>query len=467
MHEWSRKMSSSEQTEGIDELIAETTDILTRLRRLGLGIRERHLLSRITKRLKERALTPRDIARLRRLLRQHHVVISEPFYENLKRISSLSEAEDLYVLLRKEMTKRIKDSKEKKKKLNVVFMFGSGASNPPPSNIPTVTEMLNYLVEKLPPTEIPFASKVKEWATQNSINIEDILTAGYLGTFLVSKPVVNRIIGEIIYRERAEEVGELREREYVFSFQDLVNRVFSMVSGMMAKADSNIVHETIAKLMKDFENDEVLEFSITTTNYDVCIEKAFVKHKLKYRYLGIEEGKGLPIVKIHGSINWFYCEGCQSVITYSMKELEAFKKIFPTSGSCQKCGTPTSLFMVPPIAYKYVMFPPLIDIWQAGMSTLEKADVIIAIGYSFSLADDYIFKMIVSGMKKKSSTLIMLDRNFDSIANLKTKLLAYHIKLPYPINGDAAKTVPQIAKIITEARNKGGEGKAATKKTKK
>lgn len=370
----------------------------------------------------------------------------------------------IYESIEHEIAGKIKTLRSEGKKLNIVFMFGSGASRSDPSNIPTVNEMLNYLVSKFPP-EIPFAGKVKEWAARGDVNIEDILTAGYLSTLLISKPVVNKLIGEIIYRESREQVAELREREYVFSFQDLTNRVFSMVSGLMAQAQSNVVHDSVAKLISNWKDDDLLEFAITTTNYDVCIEKAFRKHNLPYTYLGIESTIGVPIVKIHGSVNWFYCEGCQSVITYSVKELEVFKKIFPTSGSCQKCGTPTSLLMVPPIAYKYVIYPPLIDIWQAAMRTIERANLIIVIGYSFGLADDYFFKMMVTGMKKNKSTLVMLDNNPNSISNLENKLTTYHLKPPFPVYGDATETVPRILKVIGTARNKASKKVAKNKMT--
>lgn len=94
------------------------------------------------------------------------------------------------------------------------------------------------------------------------------------------------------------------------------------------------------------------------------------------------------------------------------------------------------------------------------MSTLERADIIIVVGYSFGLADDYIFKMIVGGIKKKNSVLVMLDRSSDSIRNLQDKLSAYHLKLSYAINGDATETVPAIIKAIEEARKKAIEEKA-------
>jgi len=456
------------------ELARELLDSLEHFfmrHRVFFRMSERNIMRRSMRKLRSVGkLSPKEGERLlvalkRASSRAHIPSPTATVFRMIKRLSAEG-VDVLFNSFKKELIKRMRELKEKKEKVKIVFMFGSGASRPPPSNIPTVNEMLDYLVGNLPPTEIPFASKVKDWASRNGINIEDILTVGYLGTLLVSKPIVNKLVGEIIYRELEDE-AELREREYVFSFQDLVGRVFSMVSGLMAKADSNIVHESVANLIKNSQNDELLEFSVTTTNYDVCVEKAFEKSDLKYRYLGIDGKEGIPLVKIHGSINWFYCEGCQSVVTYSIKELERFKKIFPTSGSCQKCGTPASLLMVPPIAYKYVMFPILIDIWQAAMRTIEEADIIVVIGYSFGLADDYIFKMVVSSIKKKSSTLVLLDKEFSSIENLKNKLLAYHLKLPYPIIGDAEETVPVMVKAIKEAKTSVAKETREPKKTKK
>lgn len=341
----------------------------------------------------------------------------------------------------------------KKGKIKIVFFFGSGASRPPPSNIPVVNEMLEYLVRNLPPTEMPFSNKMREWAKDENINIEDILTAGYISTLLVGKPNINKLVGEIIYREIERPELELRDREYVHSFQDLLNRVFSMISGLMAKAESNDIHEKVVKFINKNTSDHV-EMSIVTTNYDICIEKACKKVKVKYKYLGIDDHELLEapvtINKIHGSINWFYCEGCQNIITYTMDEVNSFSKIYPTSGSCQECGTAASQFMVPPIAYKYVMYPPLIDIWKIAMDTIENADIIIPIGYSFSLSDDYIFQMIVSSMKKNGSLVILLNRSISSLSNINEKLLPHHLIVDNHILDDALNSCPEILNTLVE-----------------
>jgi len=343
-------------------------------------------------------------------------------------------------------------------KPKIVFILGAGASKPAPSNIPTINEMLNVIVTKLPPVENPMTNKIKEWASRGNINIEDIMTAGYISSNLVSDISIHRLVGEIIYRTPSEEnratrstytVPELRDVEYVISFKELVDRVFSIASGIMIQADYNEVHDSIAKLINN--SIDFYEYSIITTNYDVCIEKALQKNNLTPLYLGLENKSGMPIIKIHGSLNWYYCEGCQDVIIYNIDELKKFTKMYPTTASCLQCNTLTQLFMIPPIAYKYVIFPPIVEIWQHAMNTLEEADIIIVIGYSFSLSDDYILKMIVNGLKRKSSLFVVLNNSRKSVISLQERLDSYHENIDISINEDANTSTPIICKIIEES----------------
>ena len=74
--------------------------------------------------------------------------------------------------------------------------------------------------------------------------------------------------------------------------------------------------------------------------------------------------------------------------------------------------------------------------------------------------------MMVSGIKKKKTLLAMLDRNAGAIRSLQDKLSAYHLKLPCPINGNAAETVPKITKSIWEAKKEATKEKS-TKTAKK
>ena len=59
-----------------------------------------------------------------------------------------------------------------------------------------------------------------------------------------------------------------------------------------------------------------------TTNYDCCIDRALTKAKLPLSYqidfanpkdMPDASGRATPVLKLHGSLNWFYCETCQEV----------------------------------------------------------------------------------------------------------------------------------------------------------
>jgi NAD-dependent SIR2 family protein deacetylase len=357
----------------------------------------------------------------------------------------------------------LKEVKKKYKTPKIVFLLGAGASKPSPSNIPSINEMLKVIVSKLPPVENPVTNKIRQWSERRNINIEDIMTAGYISTNLINDLKIHNLVGEIIYRGPTKEdiernrvlrgrvlyERELRDVEYVYSFKDVLDRIFSTVAGIMSQADSNSVHENIAKLIKNNENK--LDIKILTTNYDLCMEKALLKEGLKLKYLGLETGEGVPLVKIHGSLNWYYCEGCQEVIQLTIDDINKMEKIYPTTGSCLKCYTTTELFMIPPIAYKYVMYPPLVDIWQNAMQVLQEANIIIVIGYSFSTTDDYILKMIVNGLKKRDSKFILLNRNRESRNNLEQRLQTYHENIDLSIIEDASISTEIVCNILRKS----------------
>jgi NAD-dependent SIR2 family protein deacetylase len=323
--------------------------------------------------------------------------------------------------------------------------------------------MLKIIVSKLPPGENPVTNKIRQWSERRNINIEDIMTAGYISMNLINDLTIHNLVGEIIYRGPTKEeversrllrsrmmnTRELRDVEYVYSFKEVLDRIFSTVAGIMSQADSNSVHESIAKLIKNNENK--LDIKLLTTNYDLCMEKALLKENLKIKYMGLETGEGVPLVKIHGSLNWYYCEGCQEVIQLTIEDINKMKKIYPTTGSCLKCNTTTELFMIPPIAYKYVMYPPLIDIWQNAMQILQEANIIIVIGYSFSTSDDYILKIIVNGLKKMNSKFILLNINRESRNNIEQRLQSYHENIDLSLIEDASVATEMICDILRKS----------------
>jgi NAD-dependent SIR2 family protein deacetylase len=459
-HKKETRVLNSEQASNLDRLVMQTAALLgLRKWRSGITVRSGVLEDGYEVDTDQFRALEKDLARF------PHDPHARELLDSMQRLDLISPAPNY-----NEFKELFKTRLTKIKKPKIVFLIGAGASKPKPSGIPTINEMLSEIVQKLPPIENPIVDKIKEWASRRNVTIEDIMTAGYLSSQFVSSAKLTELVGEIVYRspearrlEPRFQTPKVRDIEYVISFKDLVDRIFSVVSGIMIKAEANSIHESVSKLVRNCSSDA--DFYLLTTNYDVCLEKALRKEGLKPQYLGVEKAEGVPLVKIHGSVNWFYCEGCQDVISLNIEELGRFDKVYPTTGTCLKCNTLTQLFMVPPVAFKYVNYPPIVEIWQSAMRVLQEADIVIVIGYSFSLADDYLLKMIVSGMKKKFYPLIFLTNQSHAVNWLQERLVAYHEAIALSLVEDAAISAPKICEIIqdaftrpTKAKRKNGTG---------
>lgn len=141
--------------------------------------------------------------------------------------------------------------------------------------------------------------------------------------------------------------------------------------------------------------------SVITTNWDTICEQIFESVGIKYdnclncdSYYKKYTSRIKPqIAKIHGSINWFTCSNCNSLIIKPKgKETELLlsdKKVY-----CAKCKAKqkkNDILFVPeiitPTMVKQFTKHMYINIWQNAQYLLENANQIIFVGYSMPLAD--------------------------------------------------------------------------------
>lgn len=132
--------------------------------------------------------------------------------------------------------------------------------------------------------------------------------------------------------------------------------------------------------------------SIITFNYDLIIEELLGSMGLTYDYnldkdknnvkkSGIEK---IELIKLHGSINQFYCPKCTKVSIINYKDKD--QKI------CQACHAKGEIiflkqFIIAPTLFKTYSLPTLRHLWFKALSLLASADEIIFIGYSLPEAD--------------------------------------------------------------------------------
>jgi hypothetical protein len=56
-------------------------------------------------------------------------------------------------------------------------------------------------------------------------------------------------------------------------------------------------------------------------------------------------------------------------------------------GTCKNCGGLQRPLLVPPLSFKFLMFPNLIGKWNSARQSIEKADYLKFVGYYFPAAD--------------------------------------------------------------------------------
>jgi NAD-dependent SIR2 family protein deacetylase len=269
-------------------------------------------------------------------------------------------------------------------------------------------------------------------------NIEDLLTAAYISNFAVKNGNINSLLGYFLMREEQVQRSRFRASQVNASsinfLQDTLQTLFGLLASTMISAEPNPTHEEIVKFVKVHH-----ESSIITTNYDGCMDEAILRAGMRLKTyideenssIGIEDAEKTPVdlIKMHGSINWTYCDSCQAVKEFDLLFLkETYKEdrlSYPVMGLCKNCGGLSRPLLVPPLSFKILMFPKLIDLWNSAKEKIEEADFLIVIGYSFAEADTYITKIIARSMSmNENQKMIVVNTDPELVTTLKSRFEA-------------------------------------------
>jgi NAD-dependent SIR2 family protein deacetylase len=329
-------------------------------------------------------------------------------------------------------------------KARLAFLLGAGASKPKPSDIPTVKELLPDLLTRAKRLDRADLGKLVEYCESTQIdNIEDLLTAAQLSEFCGRNPAVLRLVDFLLFRRDADDersmhpssMRQAKDVSSVFLLQDTLQVLFGLLSSRMLPAQPNAGHMAIANYLQH------QRATIITTNYDCCMDLALAKVKHEFSYLvdfanvpiaAIKQRNVTPLVKLHGSLNWFYCETCQHVHLIDIEETVTNymndRSAYPVISVCRGCGGPRRGLLVPPLAMKFDAAPPLTGLIQKAYGCFSSADVIVVVGFSFADADLYISRMITKAMQLSGKRRIILFDPDQSVAQRLRRQLSLRIK---------------------------------------
>lgn len=331
---------------------------------------------------------------------------------------------------------------------HLTILLGAGASKPAPSNIPVVAEFLPELWRRARKLDRDDLNRLASWCDENNIsNIEDLLTAAQIANFSTRSRGILTLLNYFLYsrgeQQRVYPVGIERTITHPMTrpepgdvaaialLQDTLQVLFSLLAEPMISAKPNAGHNAIAELISMHKNTTLI-----TTNYDGCIDEAITDLGIPCEYLIGQpdydnNNEIAKLIKMHGSINWFYCESCQEMDRYDLSFIkEAYQNdrlSYPVMGICKHCGGLSRPMIVPPLSLKFFMFPPLASLWDRAQIALQQARIILVVGYSFSEADTYITKMISRAMGADSNKQLIIVDLDPSLAKSVTGKLSTHI----------------------------------------
>lgn len=164
------------------------------------------------------------------------------------------------------------------------------------------------------------------------------------------------------------------------------------------------------------------DFAFITFNYDIGLDFALAEHAIPYDYsLGqIERTDKVPLLKLHGSLNWCATSGPDDIgalqiptileqngppkqtsvgnISLPLQIKRSFHLLRPGMAPDE---TPSAT-LIPPTWNKTQFHRTFQTIWQRAAKELSEASEIIVIGYSYPLADEFFHALLALGLAGSS-----------------------------------------------------------------
>ena len=240
--------------------------------------------------------------------------------------------------------------------------------------------------------------------------------------------------------------------------QDTLQVLFGLLSNLMLPASPNKGHQAIAEYLTSKPSTPIV-----TTNYDCCIDLALINNNVPFSYtvdfvnphvLRNTSDAACPLIKLHGSLNWFYCETCQEVrlidISQTVGDYTNQRGEYPIISVCNECGGQRRGLLVPPHAMKFDIAPPLQPLIADAASYFEKGTLIVVVGFSFADADLYISRMLIKAMQASNRTkLVIVDPDATVAERIRRK---FEAQIPnfdgssriVKLQGDCSEILPQF-----------------------
>ena len=230
-----------------------------------------------------------------------------------------------------------------------------------------------------------------------------------------------QLIGKLADRT-PQQIEQLRE-----DFTTMVVRTLQLSvtfhnaeAGVGCSAATSFIKVVDAALQKG------ITVSLISFNYDLVMEAVMRSAHLGYDY-GLtgeapRNARILPLLKLHGSMNWHFCDQCADVYdanTFSHEYVPVgggYMNVLlrpPVAHSCSHLPSRKSPVIVPPSWDKTRYQNSLRRVWARAARELGRADEIYVIGYSLPETDAFFRYLFALGTQSRTRIQRVLVVNPD------------------------------------------------------
>lgn len=195
-------------------------------------------------------------------------------------------------------------------------------------------------------------------------------------------------------------------------YEDLLVKEFTQLLLPQNISPRDSAYESFKKLID--VNDTFISF-----NYDLVLETILMSMGKSYNYNLADTGpdmvldRPVNLLKLHGSINLFYCPVCGEVLQSGYPESEGRAAAGGFCPLCAQQGQSIKLrhFIIAPTLFKSFTLPALRRLWYKALENLVSAAELYFIGYSLPEADILSYQLLDFGrrMCKKQQDVYVIN----------------------------------------------------------
>jgi hypothetical protein len=276
-----------------------------------------------------------------------------------------------------------------------VFIFGAGASVE--SGAPTMKNFLDKAEEHSASSEsVKFLfSKIND--------LHSILARTKVDLDNIEEVLGLIEMAELLNTQFHKDESDKLKYAYIKMISDtLTNSVRFDVKGPKIIIDKGCYQKLIEIIFKNPK--QLIDTSFITFNYDLALDVALYSNDVKHSYYLDESDEGVPILKLHGSINWFKNIGpTKETRVFTINDYFTEFRISNIE-KAPKDGIPLDLnklinhkygnygyvpYIIPPTWNKTMYHNDISPVWRKAVKCVHEAENIIIIGYSMPDSDAF------------------------------------------------------------------------------